>query len=252
MTDCHQCPVVALTAYSALAQRQPDAVCKLRHGVKTIAAKRPILRNGEVSPLTYTLSSGWAFRYMTLPDGRRQILSFYLPGNLIAEENLAGGPVHFSVRALTDVTLCVFQTEQLRQAFDRDSEMMRELLRRAQRRSVSLDHQIGYLGRTAQERVAHFLMDFEVRLMRRGLVQNDSFWFPLLQEHMADALGLTSVHVSRTLTAMREKGLFAIQDQTVRLLDRKRMLTLAGLKEDYIESRVGQGRRTTVPLPPQA
>lgn len=247
MIDCRECPVASLTLYMPRVLEEPETFDKLRHSVKSVAAKRPILQAGDTPELTYTLFSGWAFRYLTLPDGRRQILSFYLPGNLIAEENFADKPLHFSVRALTDVTLCAFRTEDLKRTFNSDPDLMRNFLERVQRHCVALDHQVGYLGRTAQERVAHLLMDFEARLTRRGLVKDDRFSFPLLQEHLADALGLTPVHVSRTLTAMRERGLIATQDQIVHILDRKQMLSLAGLKEDYIESRLRGGRCATVP-----
>jgi CRP-like cAMP-binding protein len=194
-----------------------------------------IVRAGEPSQEVHTLLRGWAYRFLLLPDGRRQILGYYLPGNLITLEALHMPRVHVSIQALTDVTLCVFDIEVFRRLV-RDTPAINEEAERAcVQRTIFNDNRLMDLGRrTAQEKLARFIVEMYVRLARRKAVRDRSFTWPLRHEHIADTLGLTPVHVSRTLRALREERVVSINGQDVTILDDARILMAAGLPDDHL------------------
>lgn len=151
------------------------------------------------------LSDGWACKYRLLGDGRRQVINIHVPGDLIGPHTprarcFAAALTETVVRRIPrtrianagDVALSLVSAiEGLMAA---DYEMMAE-------RTVSLGR------RNAKERMAHFLLELYARLGRVGLVRDRSFPMPLTQELIGDTLGLSVVHVNRTLRALREEGL---------------------------------------------
>ena len=212
---------------------------RLRRGSRSVRARRMIMRAGEPPQEVFSLLEGWAYRFMLLSDGRRQILAYYLPGNFITLEALHMPRLHFSVQALTDVQLCVFDVGQFKAFVAETAGLAQEAERMCVQRTILTDHLVMDLGRrTAQEKLARMLMEIYVRLARRGLVSNGSFTWPLRQEHIADTLGLTPVHVSRTLGALKREGLVDVNGQTVTIVDESRLLMHAGLPEDHVEKQV--------------
>lgn len=221
---------------------------RLRRGCRSVRARRMIMRAGEPPQEVFSLLEGWAYRFMLLSDGRRQILAYYLPGNFVTLEALHMQRLHFSVQALTDVQLCVFDVEQFKSFVSESAGLSQEVERMCVQRTILTDHLVMDLGRrTAQEKLARMLMEIYVRLARRDLVTNGSFTWPLRQEHVADTLGLTPVHVSRTLGALKREGLVDVNGQTITVLDESRLLMHAGLPEDYVEKQAL--RKSVVRLP---
>lgn len=210
-----------------------------------------IMRAGEPPQEVFSLLNGWAYRFMLLSDGRRQILAYYLPGNFVTLEAMHMQRLHFSVQALTDVQLCVFDVGQFKSFVSERAGLSQEVERMCVQRTIVTDHLVMDLGRrTAQEKLARMLMEIYVRLARRNLVANGSFTWPLRQEHVADTLGLTPVHVSRTFGALKREGLVEVNGQTITVIDESRLLMHAGLPEDYVEKQAL--RKTILRTPPAA
>lgn len=226
--SCLECPIRAFTAYLPLMDRRPELFRALEREVTTIPARRVIVRRGDVPTKVFTLFAGWAYRYTLLSDGRRQILSFILPGELISLRALRATPMTFSVQALTEVVLCAFDAAKMRATLNDPAEA-EYLVDKYMEICAEADLRLTDLGRrSATQRVARLMLGLERRLVARGLTVGDAFEFPLRQEHIADALGLTAVHVSRTLSAMRESGAIVLEGGRLTIADRRGLMEILG------------------------
>ena len=178
-----------------------------------------IYRRGDPSNDVIVICSGWAFRYNQLSDGRRQILSVLLPGDVIATSALFQAPLDFSVQALTDVRYSRVSRDKVRERFPGPEFLgLISRLLIAERRDA--DDQLVDLGqRLAEERIAGLVLRLRARFLARNEVEDESFPFPLRQQHIADITGLTSVHVSRVIGHLRKSGLIHIANGRVTLGD---------------------------------
>ena len=181
--------------------------------------------------------SGWACRQRLMPDGRRQIFSLLLPGDSVG---FGTRPALSSVVALT--ALETVDAAALQEAVRRGAAPgLARALAAAEvvDDALLLDHAVR-LGRlTAFERVAHFLLELQQRLEVAGLGDRQRFPLPLTQEMLADALGLSIVHVNRTLQQLRRAALIELRSGVAILLEPDSLAQLC----DY---------RTTVPVPNKA
>jgi CRP-like cAMP-binding protein len=193
--------------------------------VHTFPARRAISHPAEWSESVPVISHGWAMSSLALPDGRRQILSFLLPGDLACTASLFEPVSGRLVEAVTEVTCHSFKRHELKSFLFAHPDLIEMLTRiwieeRKQSDQLAID-----LGRrTANERIARLVLNLMERLARRGMVQNQTMEFPLRQHHIADATGLTPVHVSKVLSDFRRRGLVEISDRTLSVHD------LAGLR----------------------
>jgi CRP-like cAMP-binding protein len=170
--------------------------------------------------------SGWACDLRILPDGRRQIFSFLLPGDAI-EARGAGSIGSRGVVALTRLEVVDSGRQLAANAEGRDA-LLRALDDAALRREERLYDHLVRMGRlSAKERVIHLLLELWERLNRVGLVNGDTFKIPLTQEIFADALGLSIVHINRTLKELRGEGLVCIKSGSVTLHNRARLASVS-------------------------
>ena len=196
-----------------------------------------LIHEKKPSGKLFTLYAGWAFRYKTLSDGRRQILNFLLPGDLIGlQQEFADNAMH-GIEAVTDVSLCVFPRDGLWDLFRQHPSLGYDVTWLAAREEGMVDDNLLTAGqRTATERVAMLLMHLYRRLERLGLAQHGSVEFPINQQHIADTLGLSLVHTNRTLRRLQQLGLHKIHSGRLWLLNPKALVRLA----DYYDSPLRQ------------
>jgi CRP-like cAMP-binding protein len=183
-----------------------------------VSAGQPVPQAHDAAPLR-TLASGWAYAYRLLKDGRRQIVEFLLPGdpiNLPAVCGVRDGP---SVASLTDLVLL---------AHPKGERPGREWSPATSARFDALTEHVVSLGRrNAYERTAVLLLQLWQRLQHAGEAEGPCFHLPLRQEHLADHLGLSVVHVSRTLSQLRRDGLASVSRGRVVLHDPEALAELA-------------------------
>ncbi|MEZ5995540.1 MAG: Crp/Fnr family transcriptional regulator [Hyphomonadaceae bacterium] len=196
-----------------------------RRSVISAKAHQIILRKGEAPTHIYTLHDGWAYRAVHLDDGRRQILSFALPGDVFCLETmrLPEYRLPYAMHALTQVTLCAFDVGGMRELLSSPEAQFRVAVE-CQRQSALLERRLVDIGRRrAVGRLARLVLDLESLLKARGLASGEDFDFPLRREDVADALGLTSEHVSRTLVAMKSTGVLDVHQGRAYILDREQL-----------------------------
>ena len=185
----------------------------------------PLAPDGKV----HLLADGWCAEFHQLEDGRRQIVRFILPGDVVGLRCLVLGGRPGHCMALTSV---LARTVSVRAYYDDlagDPERIRGLVAAARDEEWELTRQLVHLGRyDAMRRVAALLAGLHRRLERVGLARNDRFPLPLTQETLADATGLSAVHMNRTLRALRDSGCIGMKDGTVSLRDPAALARVAG------------------------
>ncbi|MBV8700298.1 Crp/Fnr family transcriptional regulator [Bradyrhizobium sp.] len=175
-----------------------------------------VVRN-QTTQQVLVLCAGWAYKYIELADGRRQILGFLLPGDLFSVLNLFEPQSQFTVAALTDVQVSRFERPGVRARGDRLQLVLENACRDEAAGAIRL---IAVLGKcSAEERIAYLLTNLARRLRTRSVIRGQSYPFPLRLRHIADALGLTPVHVSRVLSHFRDRGLCVVSNGVLNVLD---------------------------------
>ena len=179
------CPISAFALYRTASQVDADALLKTRIGLLKLDRGRLIMEDQRAALHVYTLQSGWAYSYVLLSDGRRQILDFFHPGDFLTMSSLFGQGLRASVRCLTAVELCQFDKIELRSLF-MDSNSMREGLCEyvgVQKRECDVRMiQLGILS--AEEAVASLILEFAEATTKRGSDANE---FPFLLRNYRDS-----------------------------------------------------------------
>ena len=193
-----------------------------------VQAGGALVREGAPNARLFTLYAGWAFRYKTLSDGRRQILNFLLPGDLVGLQQEFGEVSSHGIEALTDCSLCVFQNDSLWALFREHPRLGYDITWLSAHEEGHVDDNLLTAGRrNATERVAMLLMHLYRRLDRIGLVEEGAVGFPLNQQHIADALGLSLVHTNKTLRRLAQLGLHELKNGRLRLLNTRALARIA-------------------------
>lgn len=202
-------------------------------GEKYMRAGTDVVEAGTSTHHVYTLYSGWALRYDTLPDGRKQILSILLPGDMIGLQAAMFDEAQHSVQALTDVTLCVFLRDRFFELYRRQPKLGYDVTWLAAHSEAIVDANLLSVGRrTAIERMAYLILSLHDRLDQLGLVTEGGMRFPLTQQQIGDALGLSIVHTNKTLKKLYQRQAIVIRDRHLTILDRPALERIARYDEN--------------------
>jgi CRP-like cAMP-binding protein len=215
---CYQCGLRACGLFKPITPAELDTIDDLFKGQIALPAAAEIIRAGDESAELYTLYSGWAFRYKTLADGRRQILNFLLPGDLLGLQAAMFDAALHGIEALTAVELCVLPRRKVWDLFGGMPGLAFDIAWLGSREESIIDENLTSVGRrSAVERVAALIVALYKRVKMLGLATGESFAFPLTQQHIADALGLSLVHTNKTLARLRRMGMFSQVNGTMTL-----------------------------------
>jgi CRP-like cAMP-binding protein len=222
-----------LSHLAQLSSRDRALIESIAQHTEEVTAGTELIREGEALNSPRLLMAGWACRFRTLPDGRRQIFEFILPGDIYG---LCLRPQAIALTtslALTPVVIA--DASALGRAITTETESYPGLTQ-ACYATASLDeayllNQLMRVGRqTAYERTAHFILEIHERLGLVGLAGETTVAIPLTQEIMADALGLSVVHLNRTLQQLRRNQLIEFKGGLVRLLEPERLREIANFR----------------------
>lgn len=187
--------------------------------VQHVPARRTICRPTEWSDYVSSICSGWASSSIVLPDGRRQILSFLLPGDFISIMSLFEPTTGRLVEAVTDVTYRNHKRSDLQAVVMRHGDLFEMVTKACFQEKHQADQLAVDLGRrTADERIARLILNLKEKLATRGMAQGETIEFPLRHHHIADATGLTPVHVSKVLSQFRRDRLIEISNRSLTIL----------------------------------
>jgi len=184
---------------------------------------------------------GWLFRYKILHNGDRQIIDFILPGQIFGLQACFFKASLYSIATVTETSVSAIPLEAVDRVFEQDLPLAKALFWSAVCEAAIVgEHLVDAARRSACERVSHLMLELFVRLKTTGQTQGMSFNMPLTQELIGDALGLTTVHVNRTLRSLREDGLIKMSNKCVTILDFDALSLLA----DFDNSYLGETART--------
>lgn len=217
--------------------RRLDETQTIRIRQSVVTKATTVLQQGERANAFYSLIDGWGLRYRMLSDGRRQILSFLLPGDPVTLSALSPRSLGYSVQLLSDAVVSEFDINLMREHLQENEELRASATACYERELSMADEHITNLGRrSAKERIAHLMLEFDALLNWRGAVHDGHIFIPLRQRHLADALGLTTIHVNRTLRALRDEELMDLRGGVLRILDRENLTALAGFDSTYLSA----------------
>ncbi len=230
--QCADCRLRRLESFKPVSDQELAFIQGFRSGAALAPAGSSIISEQNPNGKLFTLYSGWAFRYKTLSDGRRQILNFLLPGDFIGlQQEFADGATH-GVEALTDTTLCVFPRDGLWDLFRQFPSLGYDVTWLAAREEGVVDENLLSTGRrNATERVAMLLIHLYRRVERLGLAKDGSIEFPINQQHIADALGLSLVHTNKTMKRLQSLGLHELKEGRLKLINPKALQRIADFYE---------------------
>ena len=197
--------------------------------------REDIIREGDRPRTIDIVLTGWAARYKVIEDGRRQIVSFLLPGDLF-DANIFLLPVmDHSVTAITAVTCAEIPPETLDDIVRRQPDLARAMwCDTLVALSIQREWTLSLGQRSALERIAHLLSELFLRLQAVGLTRGGRCELPLTQSDMAEATGLTSVHVNRTLQDLRARGLIALSGRELTVPDLEALQAVSAFNASYL------------------
>lgn len=200
-------------------------------GQRTIRSRQTIFRAGEALGDIPVICEGWAACVSRLSDGRRQILSFVLPGDLVSTNAVFADSLTFFVEAITEVRCSYYSRADLNARLRAEPGLIMSLVSACLAEKEEADQLATNLGRRrAEERIARLFLHLKKRLAPRGLVRDRTFALPLRQQHIADATGLTPVHVNRVIGALRSDGLIELTGGVLKVVDLAKLQRIADLR----------------------
>jgi CRP-like cAMP-binding protein len=208
-----------------------DAVARERQ----FAAREDLIQQRKHSEGVHIILSGFACRYKLLPDGRRQILGFLLPGDLCDMRGFLLRRMDHSIGALTQVSTALIPSEALHGLLSRFPGFAHTLwCSTVIEDSVTREWIVNVGTRSAFERVAHLFCELFWRLEAIGMTRDNECDLPITQVELGDTLALSSVHVNRTVMDMRRTGLVRLHSGRLELLDREALRSAAGFDPGYL------------------
>lgn len=225
---CETCPLRAMAAFEDLSTDELRFMQKFKVGELVVDPGTPILMEGSNAPQLYTVLKGMGLRYKTLPEGRRQVISFVFPGDFIGLQAGLMREMGHGVEASTAMTLCVFDRAELWGLFKNHPERAFDLTWLAANEEHFLGETLSTVGqRNATEAVAWALVRMFLRASRQNLVKGSVMKLPFRQQDLADALGLSLVHTNKTLARLRERQLARWSDGELQINNLEALAELA-------------------------
>ena len=215
---------------------RPEIAALLRRGkaelIAAMAATARVLHKGEIlvamhqpHDFVYAVASGWLCRNRTLPDGRRQNIVIYLPGEVCGIKSIFLTHQQDAIEAITPAAVRRLPHEAACRLIAKDFAVGIYLAWRLAEDERHLHNWNVRLGQAnAEERLAAFLLELRNRLRLRGMSDGRRYGFPLTRQQLADHLGLTAVHTGRVLRRFRQRGIVSIERNQVVLLQNAHFL----------------------------
>ncbi len=208
-----------LQLYGALSADEQKAVESLVVSSRATTAGEDLVVEGDAPTHCRVLLDGQAFRHKTLPDGRRQIMAFHIPGDVCDLQGLFLGMDH-NVTTLSAGEVGLIPHAKLGEIMEVHPRAARAFWRTSLvEGAIFREWLVGMGRRSAYVRIAHLFCEIIMRMRAVGLVHQNRASFPLTQQHLSDALGLSAVHTNRTLQALRGEGLLSFQGGELVIMD---------------------------------
>ncbi len=230
--------VKKLQLWRPLGQAEQQAILALPHKLEEVLPNKYLVREGDQPSHSCVLLEGFAFRHKVLVDGSRSISAVHMKGDAVDLQNSLLGTADHSVQTLTRATVAFIPREEIQRiAFEFPLIGMAMWYDTLVDGSIFREWIANVARRDAAGRLAHLLCEFGLRLEAIELGDRLSYELPMTQEQLADATGMTSVHVNRTLMDLETRGLIARAKKFVAVADWKRLEDVGGFNDNYLHLR---------------
>lgn len=228
-----------LQGFASLGSQDVAALAEATSAPRPIAAKRDLIREGDQPGPVFVVLEGWACRYKILPSGTRQVLAFLMPGDscdlhvgLLAE-------MDHSIQTITPALVATIDRIKMDVIMDRHRAVAKAMYLAQLVDEGTMRAWITSMGRRASiERVAHLMCELYLRARNIGLITQPRLSLPLSQLLLADALGMTAVHLNRVLKELRLSGAMSLQRGKLEIADPTKLIQIAGFDENYLHRRL--------------
>ena len=237
-TRCTQCSIRRTSIFKNIAADDLDRVELFRKGQIKIPVRSTIFLEGKAHQYVYTLFSGWAILYKKVGNSeKRQILQFLLPGDLLGYQTDASGNMPHSAATLTEALLCVFPRENMSPMLKENSNLSVRFIEMWSRDMSLCQNYLMAAGRkTARESITFLLLELYYRVKYQNPDSYSSsvnaIYFPITQEDIGDAVGLTKVHVNRVIKSLVDEKLIYCHKKKLAILNEKKLCEIAGYSTD--------------------
>jgi CRP-like cAMP-binding protein len=226
-----------LERHGPLSDEEKDVLRKVTSRVRDYGARQDIVREGDTPTESTLILEGFACRHNNLADGRRQITAFHVPGDFADLHAFLLGKMDDGVSSLTPCKVAFAPHSALREITKTYPHLTRVLWFTTLVDGAIHREWMTGLGRlSAHERMAHLLCELFLRLQAVGLTRDHSYDLPITQAELADAFGLSPVHVNRTFQDLRGQGLITSQGKTLVINDWERLQQVAQFNPDYLHA----------------
>ena len=218
MSDGHALDLLVrkLRSHSFLDEGDAAGILALPHQLRTVSPAAYLVREGEPPSLCGVLVTGFAFRQKITGNGDRSILSLHIPGEPLDFQSLFLDRADHNAQALTEATVAMIPVAAIREVMRRHPAVAAAILTLNQiEASISREWLVNIARRDARSRLAHLLCEFAVRMDLQKLHAKGTYVLPMSQEQIGDALGLTAVHVNRTIKGLELDGLLIRKGRTI-------------------------------------
>lgn len=228
-------PLIAkLETRAPLPAEDRDALYELYADAREMEARRNVIREGDRPEHIHLMIDGWGARYKMLPDGARQITAFLLPGDFCDLHATILKAMDHGIATLTRSRVAFIPREKMASLTERPSLAKAFWWSTLVDESVLRNWIVNIGRRNAYEAIGHLVCELYVRMKNVGLVTDHRFHLPLTQEEIADALGLTAVHVNRVLQRLRSEDLITLRRGLLVIHDYQRLEEAAGFNPNYL------------------
>jgi CRP-like cAMP-binding protein len=220
--------------YGVVSDHDKEALQGAIGRIKDYAPDEDIVKDGQNITESCAVLEGFACRYKVLSDGRRQIMAFHIPGDLPDLHGFLLSMDH-SLGTLTACKIAFIPHQALREITETRPHVARALWRiTLVDGAIFREWMVGLGRRTAYERIAHVLCEVLLRLKAVGLAEEYTYELPVTQAELADALGLSVVHVNRVLQQLRREGVITLKRRTLAINDWERLQAIAQFDPSYL------------------
>jgi CRP-like cAMP-binding protein len=230
-------PAVAskLEAFTKLSADDRAALAEINRNFRYVDPHRDLISEGDKPRYVHLMLEGWACRYKALADGKRQIVSLFIPGDFCDVNVYILKHIDHSIGAITRLKVAMITPDEMN-ALTAERPRIAQALwwHELVTDAVQREWTVNVGQRSAYERLAHLLVELYLRLNAVGRANSGSCDFPLTQNDLADATGLTAVHVNRTLQELRRDKLIELERKQLHILDLERMMDVAMFNPNYL------------------
>jgi CRP-like cAMP-binding protein len=228
-----------LASFGSLSDAGVEELAKATCKPRKVAARRDLIREGDRPGPVFVMLEGWACRYKILPSGTRQILAFLMPGDACDLNVGLLAEMDHSIQTLTTALVATIGREDMDGIMERHRSVAKAMYLAQLVDEGTMRAWITSMGRrSSSERVAHLMCELYIRARNIGIVEETAISLPLSQLVLADALGMTPVHINRVLKKLRLEGSMQLSRGRLTIADTAKLAQVAGFDENYLHRRL--------------